>query len=152
MTTLKERIIWARAQKSERDGAEFTQEDLAKKAGVTQGAIAHLESGRTASSREIVEIAYVLGVNARWLTYDKGAPFPEHQVVGDAERADDMSHSITGPDLAPTSSENREVSLESGMQLLALFNGTDDEGRSKIMRTAKRSPQINNVVAIRKGS
>lgn len=140
MTTLKERIIWARTQKSERDKAEFTQEDLAKKAGVTQGAIAHLESGRTSSSREIVEIAYVLGVNARWLTYGKGVPFPEYQAMPEGRM----------PDAGPSPSERREISLESGIRLLALFNGTDDDGRSKIMKAANRVPQMNNVTAIRK--
>lgn len=152
MTTLKERIIWARAQKSERDGMEFTQEDLAKKAGVTQGAIAHLESGRTASSREIVEIAYVLGVNARWLTYGKGAPFPEYQVMAEGRMSDAGAEISTKLPSVPSPSERREISLESGIRLLTLFNGTDDDGRSKIMKAANRVPQMNNVTAIRKKS
>jgi phage repressor protein C with HTH and peptisase S24 domain len=77
MNTLRERLIWARAQKSERDGAEFTQEELAKRAGVSQGSIGHIESGRTQSSRKVTELAYALGVDVSWLTTGKGVPFPE---------------------------------------------------------------------------
>ena len=77
MKTLRERLIWARAQKSLRDGAEFTQEDLAAKAGVTQGNIAHLESGRTQTSRKVTELADALGVDVSWLSKGKGEPFSE---------------------------------------------------------------------------
>jgi len=75
MKTLQERIIWARGQKAERDGAEFTQQDLANRAGVTQGSIAHLESGRTKTSRSVSKIALALGVSIEWLAEGKGTPF-----------------------------------------------------------------------------
>ena len=75
MNTLRERIIWARTNKSERDGKEFTQQDLATKAGVTQGNIAHLESGRTKTSRSLTKIASALEVNPEWLADGKGEPF-----------------------------------------------------------------------------
>ncbi|MCC6071439.1 XRE family transcriptional regulator [Massilia sp. GCM10020059] len=75
MNTLRERLIWARARKSEREEGEFTQADLAARAGVTQGAIAHLESGRTLTSRSIAAIAVALGVDAVWLSTGKGDPF-----------------------------------------------------------------------------
>jgi phage repressor protein C with HTH and peptisase S24 domain len=75
MNTLRERLIWARTQRSERDGREFTQTDLAAKAGVTQGNIAHLESGRTQTSRKIAAIAEALGVSVAWLSEGKGDPF-----------------------------------------------------------------------------
>lgn len=75
MLTLRERLVWARQQKSDRDGAEFTQKDLARLAGVTQGNIAHLESGRTLTSRNIVPIAQALAVDPTWLAEGKGEPF-----------------------------------------------------------------------------
>jgi phage repressor protein C with HTH and peptisase S24 domain len=75
MKTLQERIIWARGQKAQRDNAEFTQQDLANRAGVTQGSIAHLESGRTKTSRSLTKIAAALGVSSEWLADGKGAPF-----------------------------------------------------------------------------
>ena len=75
MKTLQERLIWARAQKAERDGADFTQQDLANRAGVTQGSIAHLESGRTKTSRSLTKISAALGVSTEWLADGKGDPF-----------------------------------------------------------------------------
>jgi phage repressor protein C with HTH and peptisase S24 domain len=75
MKNLQERLIWARAQKAQRDGADFTQQDLATKAGVTQGSIAHLESGRTKTSRSVTQLASALDVNPDWLATGKGQPF-----------------------------------------------------------------------------
>jgi phage repressor protein C with HTH and peptisase S24 domain len=73
MNSLRERLIWARTKKTERDGSEFTQQDLADKAGVTQGNIAHLESGRSKTSRNLTKIAAALGVSPEWLADGKGA-------------------------------------------------------------------------------
>lgn len=75
MKTLQERLIWARAQKAARDGVDFTQQDLANKAGVTQGSVAHLESGRTKTSRSVTQLASALDVNPEWLAAGKGQPF-----------------------------------------------------------------------------
>ena len=76
MKTLAERLTWARAQKSLRDKMEFTQMDLASRAGVSQGAIGHLESGRTNTSRSITSIAKALEVDPAWLADGRGEPFP----------------------------------------------------------------------------
>lgn len=76
MKKISERLIWARAQKSLRDGNDFTQVDLATRAGVSQGAIGHLESGRTNTSRSITSIAKALEVDPVWLAEGKGEPFP----------------------------------------------------------------------------
>lgn len=76
MKTLAERLTWARAQKSLRDKMEFTQMDLASRAGVSQGAIGHLESGRTSTSRSITSIAKALEVDPAWLADGRGEPFP----------------------------------------------------------------------------
>jgi phage repressor protein C with HTH and peptisase S24 domain len=75
MKTLQERLIWARTQKASRDGVDFTQQDLANKAGVTQGSVAHLESGRTKTSRSITQLAAALEINPEWLAAGKGQPF-----------------------------------------------------------------------------
>jgi phage repressor protein C with HTH and peptisase S24 domain len=79
MKTLQERLIWARAQKAARDGSDFTQQDLATKTGVTQGSIAHLESGRTKTSRSLTKLAMALGVAPDWLADGRGAPFNDEQ-------------------------------------------------------------------------
>ena len=77
MKTLAERLIWARQQKSLRENIDFTQADLALKAGVSQGAIGHLESGRTSTSRSITSIARALDVDPVWLADGKGEAFPK---------------------------------------------------------------------------
>lgn len=77
MKTLAERLAWAREQKSLRDGNDFTQADLAARAGISQGAIGHLESGRTVTSRSITSIAKALEVDAAWLADGKGDPFAQ---------------------------------------------------------------------------
>ncbi|WP_431477797.1 XRE family transcriptional regulator [Massilia eburnea] len=78
MKTLAERLAWARAQKSLKEGDDFTQADLANRAGVSQGAIGHLESGRTNTSRSIIAIAKALDVDPAWLADGKGSPYPEN--------------------------------------------------------------------------
>ena len=83
MKTLQERLLWARAQKAEQTGLDFTQQDLANRAGVTQGSIAHLESGRTKTSRSLTKIAAALGVNTEWLAEGKGSPFSQMVAAGD---------------------------------------------------------------------
>lgn len=68
MKTLAERLTWARTKKG------ISQETLAKSAGISQGSIGHLESGLRLSSRKILTIADVLGVDAAWLSEGKGHP------------------------------------------------------------------------------
>lgn len=77
MNTLAERLVLARKQKSIRDNVEFTQQDLATKAGVSQGSIGHLESGRTSTSRKITAIAKALDVDPEWLANGFGSPRKE---------------------------------------------------------------------------
>lgn len=84
MKTLAERLAWARDQKSERDGADFTQADLATRAGVSQGAIGHLESGRTSTSRSITSIAKALEVDPVWLAEGRGMPYIGASIGGDS--------------------------------------------------------------------
>jgi SOS-response transcriptional repressor LexA len=87
MRSLSERLSWARAQKSIRDGVDFTQDDLATKAGVSQGSIGHLESGRTRTSRKLTAIAAALGVDAIWLAEGKGTPWPSVSPVSNVAPA-----------------------------------------------------------------
>lgn len=94
MRTLAERLVWARKQKSTRDGLEFTQQDLATKAGVTQGSIGHLESGRTSTSRRLTSIAKALDVDPVWLAEGSGQPRSDYQgIPAIRERGPDRRHS-----------------------------------------------------------
>lgn len=55
-----------------RKEAKLTQVDLAKRAGLTQGVIAQIESGRNEGSKHILVIAQSLNVNPDWLATGKG--------------------------------------------------------------------------------
>jgi transcriptional regulator with XRE-family HTH domain len=120
MNTLATRMIWARVQKRTKDQLEFTQSDLATLAGVSQGAIGHLESGRTATSRKLEKIADVLGVNARWLADGKGFPCIGQEI---------------------TEKTHVQRVNEDEAALLDLYRCTDGEGRDAIMKTAQLTEQ-----------
>lgn len=61
METLAQRLIAAREAK------EWSQPELAKKAGVSQSTIGNLEAGLRKRPRELLAIAHALGVEPRWL-------------------------------------------------------------------------------------
>ncbi|MDU1195659.1 XRE family transcriptional regulator [Kluyvera ascorbata] len=65
MNTFSDRIKKAMAD------AGLTQAELATMVGVSQPAIWRLASGKTSSSRKLVEIAQVLGVSPEWLSTGK---------------------------------------------------------------------------------
>ncbi len=68
--SLAERLKWARDQK------EWTQEELAKAASVSQGTIGNAESGTRKAPRELLAIARALGVSPDWLKTGKGSAKP----------------------------------------------------------------------------
>ncbi|KVL39811.1 MULTISPECIES: helix-turn-helix transcriptional regulator [Burkholderia] len=68
MYTLADRLKWARQE------ADLSQEELGKKAGVSQSTIGNLEAGTRNSARRLPQIAAVLGVNALWLAEGRGEP------------------------------------------------------------------------------
>lgn len=138
--------------KSERDGAEFTQQDLADKAGVSQGNIAHLESGRTKTSRNLVAIAEAVDAQPRWLAEGKGIPYVEGSkaylwliqrtarpgfVSIQTEQADPK------PPVPPSEPTRSLIWVDSyDLELLTLAHRTDADGRDKILRAAKRMPIV----------
>lgn len=73
MNSIGERLRVARTRRG------LTQEALASlvRSPLTQGAIAHIESGRSESSRHIVWIAAALRVRAEWLVTGEGEMFEE---------------------------------------------------------------------------
>jgi transcriptional regulator with XRE-family HTH domain len=69
MTKLQEfgdRLKYAREQ------AKLTQTQLAGRVGIVQSVIANIENGRNESSRHLVKIAEVLGVEPLWLNEGRG--------------------------------------------------------------------------------
>ncbi|MGO3743951.1 MAG: helix-turn-helix domain-containing protein [Alcaligenes aquatilis] len=73
MNSIGERLRIARNERG------LTQEALASlvQSPLTQGAIAHIESGRSESSRHIVWIAAALHIRAEWLVTGKGEMFED---------------------------------------------------------------------------
>lgn len=92
MTTIGDRI------RDTRKARDMTQGDLAKRVGLSQGTIGHIEAGRNDSSRYLVQIAAALGVRPEWLESGKGDatstwPFPgvtpeQYAALPEADRED----------------------------------------------------------------
>lgn len=66
VNTLAERVAWAREK------AGLSQQELADKAGVSQGTIGNVESGARKRPRDLLEIARALRVSPDWLSSGKG--------------------------------------------------------------------------------
>lgn len=66
LNTVGERIAWARSQR------KITQAELARRAGVSQSAIASYEAGHRGRPRELVAIARSLDANVDWLDTGEG--------------------------------------------------------------------------------
>lgn len=67
--------------KEARSALGMSQAQLAKRVGVSQGTIGHIEAGRNDTSKHLVVIAAALGVRAEWLQTGRGQragdwPFP----------------------------------------------------------------------------
>jgi transcriptional regulator with XRE-family HTH domain len=59
--------------KKRREELEMSQDDLAKKAGLTQPTISNIESGRNKGSTFAVQLASALKCSPHWLTTGRGA-------------------------------------------------------------------------------
>lgn len=136
MKTLSERLIWARETKSDRLGYEYTQADLAKDIGVSQGSIAHLESGRSKSSRRITDIAEKLDVSATWLSTGKGDPQP----TGSAPKSTPKSNSDSGRPGSVVAWMT--LASEEELDLLDQYRRADEVGRKVIITAARRVKKL----------
>ena len=88
MNTLGERINWAMNQR------QLERKDLAKKLRVSTMAIGDLINNKTKKPRNILELAEILGVDAKWLQSGEGE-LPE------------ISTALSTSDLAATSHDGR---------------------------------------------
>lgn len=105
LETLKDRILGRRTE------LQLSQAQLAERAGVSQVTIQHLESGRNATSKKMVDIGRALGVTAEWLTtgengrahhskpaVDESNVEPGPPITTAARRIDIMGTAQMGPD------------------------------------------------------
>lgn len=103
--TLKDRILGRRTE------LQLSQAQLAERAGVSQVTIQHLESGRNATSKKMVDIGRALGVTAEWLmtgengralhskpAVDQSNVEPGPPITTAARRIDIMGTAQMGPD------------------------------------------------------
>ena len=66
LNSLAGRLTWARERQ------DISQEELARRAGVSQGTIGNIESGIRKNPRELLAIAAAVGVQPLWLKSKKG--------------------------------------------------------------------------------
>jgi len=66
MKTIAERLVHAR------EAAGLSQPQLAKKAGVSQGSISHIETGLRKNPRHLLSLAKALGITPDWLMNGSG--------------------------------------------------------------------------------
>lgn len=101
-----------------RKEAQMTQQDLAKKAGCSQGLLANIESRMQKSSSFVPQIAEALGVSALWLAKGKG---PKH--VDQTENVANMIGRLS----------EREAVLIQG------FRAMGEEGQDLMLYQAQRA-------------
>lgn len=116
-----------------REARGWTQDELADKAGVTQGAIGHAESGRTKRPRDLPEIARALGVSVEWLLDESDAPYEDWQGLRAAMGAKAAEGKSYQPDLQfswldDVSGEMRSIIIE-----LKRIDKTDDSRRRMLV-------------------
>jgi len=124
MKLLKERLVSARLEKSDRDrakgGVEMTQDRLAELAGVSQSTIGNLESGARQTARKLATIAAVLEVNALWLAEGKGPRYLQS----------------AGPEVALIYVTPEEI------KLLTSYRKSNDFGQGFIRNTAEETAAL----------
>jgi transcriptional regulator with XRE-family HTH domain len=137
--TLKERLI------AERERKGWTQEDLARSAGIRQSFIGALESSNQKTSGYLPEIAYALGVHAMWLKTGKGPQFLGNITEKTHRAAEEYS-----PGYAPSITALPTWELE----LLDAARAASDNGRRELIGMAKliASQQPRDVSALPKAS
>lgn len=91
---------------------KLTQAQLAKKVGMSQGALSELETGASEGTTLIATFAAVLGVNALWLETGRGDRAPGDEPPADVRRL--------------------QVETPEEMRLLTAFRLADDIGRDQL--------------------
>ncbi len=123
--TLAGRLKWAR------QNAGLSQSSLAKKCGLTQGAIGHVETGSRSTLPKLARVASELGVRALWL----------EEGVGPSQ-IDDESHAALAPEQPAYETQSGFLSSSEISELLSLFGVCDAAGRESVMRAARSAAAL----------
>lgn len=113
MSTLGERLAWARKQKN------LTQDELGRLSGSSGSAIGNIESGTRHSSRKIAAIAAALDVDVMWLSEGKGTHDAHKKQSQQLRLVEAVRNSLI------------RVSAEE-LALIITYRETDDVGRGII--------------------
>ena len=140
LNTLAGRLAWAR------DRLEISQDELAQRAGVSQGTIGNIESGIRKNPRELLAIAAAAGVQPLWLKSKKG---PITARVG-WPLSDELLSALEHSDIATRLLVENQSRLAVGLPTLStadsLVSGMDAAA------TVDASRQQNAVVVVTKPS
>nr|WP_259657104.1 helix-turn-helix transcriptional regulator [Burkholderia pseudomallei] len=99
--------------KAAREAKEWTQKELATRAGVSQGTVGHIESGRNKSTTKLLEIARALGLKPEEIGLRTALP----ETAGNASQAAEESLSVP-PSLSEVA-QRRAAILEKSLMLLS---------------------------------
>lgn len=92
LDSIAARLILARTR------LQLTQEEVAKRAGVTQGTIGNIEADLRRNPRELLAIAAAVGVRPEWLRDGKGpmeTAATAVQAVNITEKPDPLAHALS---------------------------------------------------------
>lgn len=127
--------------RSARNSKGMTQNDLVKKAGISQSALSELETGKSTNSYNLVAIAAALGVDARWLETGRSDTTEAAQLAlritelseaqRDAVKAVVSSYAVTPVAIGPGSGRGKASPTLGALELrlLELFSQLSDRSK-----------------------
>lgn len=129
MSTFGERVEKARKH------AEYTQEQLADRVGMTQGQISKLELGTRKKSTNTLAIASACSVSAEWLDSGHGSMIPG----GAMETASDLPKKPSSPDLERAALLLRRIPESGHSLVLTLLRAVESHTRTQPQTTGTAS-------------
>jgi transcriptional regulator with XRE-family HTH domain len=126
ITKVKNLRTIAERMKELREARGWSQEQLAEKAGVTQGTIGNIESGLRKQPRQLLALAKALDVEPDWLQSGQG-PMRLHPAA-----ADQLRFSISEP--APSPYADSVTISDTDWDMLVAFQELPEDERLQLAR------------------